>query len=98
MKKWLLVISLVLLGGLAFAACSDDNGDANTESTGDGNLPQVSDDALDTGIGEYRVTVSFNEDAAQTDLDEIGELLAAYDEDADYVIQERAPRREDPPG
>ncbi|MCH8010175.1 MAG: hypothetical protein IIC91_15085 [Chloroflexi bacterium] len=46
MKKWLLVVGLVLFGALAFAACGDGN-DANTELADDGNLPQVSDDALD---------------------------------------------------
>ncbi len=91
MKKWILVISLVLLGALAFAACGDDDGDGNAESAGDGDLPQVSDDARPSAGGEYRVTVSFNEDAEQADLDEIGELLAAYDADADYIIQESFP-------
>ena len=46
MKKWLLVVGLVLFGALAFAACGDGN-DANTELADDGSLPQVSDDALD---------------------------------------------------
>ncbi|MCH8008914.1 MAG: hypothetical protein IIC91_08610 [Chloroflexi bacterium] len=46
MKKWLLVVGLVLFGALAFAACGDGN-DANTELADDGNLHQVSDDALD---------------------------------------------------
>ncbi len=90
MKKWILIVSLVLLGALAFAACGGDDGDENAEAE-DGNLPRVSDDALDTGIGEYRVTVSFNEDAVQADLDEIGALLAGYDSGADYLIQESFP-------
>ena len=91
MRKWILVVSLVLLGALAFAACGGGNGDGNTESVDDGDLPQVSDDARPSVGGEYRVTVSFNEDVVQADLDEIGVLLAGYDDGADYLIQESFP-------
>ncbi|MCH7698905.1 MAG: hypothetical protein IH865_08220 [Chloroflexi bacterium] len=92
MRKWILVVGLVLLGALAFAACGGDNGDANAESAqvGDG-LPEVSDDARLPGEVEYRVTVSFNEDAVQADLDEVGRLFARYDARVEYVVQESFP-------
>ena len=92
MKKWMLVAAMVVIGALAFAACSDDNNGANTESASDGDdLPQISDDATVPGSSEYRVTVSFNEDAVQDDFDAFGALLAGYDESAAYVIQESLP-------
>ena len=92
MKKWMLVAAIVVIGVLAFAACGDDNGDTNTESAqvGDG-LPEVSDDARLPGEVEYRVTVSFNEDAVQADLDEVGRLFARYDARVEYVVQESFP-------
>lgn len=93
MRKWILVVGLVLFAALAFGACGDDaGGDESSESADDGSLPQVSDDALNgPAFGSYRVTVSFNEDVVQADLDEIGELLAGYDDGADYLIQESFP-------
>ena len=92
MKKWMLVAAIVVIGVLAFAACGDDNGDTNTESASDGDdLPQISDDARLPGEVEYRVTVSFNEDAVQADLDEVGRLFARYDARVEYVVQESFP-------
>ena len=71
MKKWMLVAAMVVTGMLAFAACGDDagnaDGDANTEAQDDGSLPPVSDD-VDTQAGsEYRLTISFNEQAVDRD-------------------------------
>ncbi len=93
MKKWLLVVSLVLLGALAFAACGDDNGDANTESTqDDGSLPPVGDDGVERPIGtEYRLTISFNEQALDRDVAEIGRILEQFDDSTKYVVQESFP-------
>jgi hypothetical protein len=45
-----------------------------------------SDDAI-----EYQVRISFNETVTQADLDETAEILRAYDEDVDYLIQESFP-------
>ena len=47
MRNWIVLAAVVMFGTLAFAACGGDDGDVNTETAGDGNLPQVSDDALD---------------------------------------------------
>ncbi len=91
MKKWILVVGVVLLGALAFAACSDDNGDANKEAADDGNLPQVSDDARVPGASEYRLTISFNEQAVDGDVAEIGRILEEFDDSTEYVVQESFP-------
>ena len=91
MRKWIILAAIAIFGALAVAACGDGS-DANTESTDDGGLPKVSDDALDSDIGEYRLTVSFSEDAVRADLERIGELLAGYDEGAEYIIQESFPQ------
>ena len=46
-KKWILLAAIMIVSAVALAACGDDDGDTNAESADDGNLPQVSDDALD---------------------------------------------------
>jgi hypothetical protein len=91
-SKWILPAVIVIIGALTFAACGDDNGDPNTQAAADdGSLPRVSDDQRASAVGEYRVTVSFNEEAVQADLDEIGRLLTGFDEGAEYAIQESFP-------
>ena len=90
MRKWIILAAIAMFGTLAFAACGGGS-DANTESTDDGNLPQVSDDAGPSVGGAYRVTVSFNEDAVQADIEQIGDLLAGYDENAEYIVLESFP-------
>ncbi len=92
MRKWILVMSLVLLGALAFAACGDDNGDTNTESAQDGDsLPPVGDDVAPSFGTEYRLTISFNEQALDRDVAEIGRILEQFDDSTEYVVQESFP-------
>ena len=43
------------------------------------------------GSTEYEVVVSFNTEATQDDLDGTGAVLASYDEDVEYLIQESFP-------
>jgi hypothetical protein len=50
-----------------------------------------SDEGDASDAPEYRVTVRFNETVTQADQDEAAEILAVYDEDADFLIQESFP-------
>ena len=90
MRKWIILAAIAMFGTLAFAACGGGS-DTNTESVDDGSLPQVSDDDRPSVGGAYRVTVNFNEGAVQADIEQIGELLAEYDEDAEYIVLESFP-------
>jgi hypothetical protein len=50
-----------------------------------------SDESDAEGAAEYRVTVRFNESVTQADQDEASEIIAAYDDEADFLIQESFP-------
>ncbi len=96
MKKWMLVAAMVVIGMLAFAACGDDagndKGDANTEAQDDGSLPPVGDEGVEPPAGtEYRLTISFNEQALDGDVAEIGRILEQFDDSTEYVVQESFP-------
>jgi len=47
--------------------------------------------ADDDEATRYEVMVNFNTSATQDDIDEVGELLRAYDEDLDFVVMESWP-------
>jgi hypothetical protein len=44
--------------------------------------------ADDEEAARFEVTVKFNTSVTQDDIDEVGELLRAYDEDLDFVVME----------
>jgi hypothetical protein len=50
-----------------------------------------SDEGDASDAPEYRVTVRFNETVSQADQDEANEILVAYDEGVDFLIQESFP-------
>jgi len=47
--------------------------------------------ADDDEAARYEVMVDFNTSVTQDDIDEVGELLRAYDEDLDFVVMESWP-------
>lgn len=86
MRTWI-VLLVAVVGALLLLSC----GDGGSDPANDDALPAVQDEMDGEAAAQYRVTISFNEDAVQADIDELGELLASYDEGVEYLIQESFP-------
>jgi hypothetical protein len=73
---------------------------AQAQEDGEPTPPPATPPAVETAVAptdgetpapDYEVTVNFNTTVTQDDIDEVEELLRAYDEDLDFVVMESWP-------
>jgi hypothetical protein len=87
-------LGLTLLVGICLAvlvaSCEEGEGDATPTATAIVS-PTASPTPTVGGAALYEVTVRFNTAVTQDDIDEVGALLRAYDNDLQFVIMESFP-------
>jgi hypothetical protein len=94
--RFLTLVLAVVAGSLLVAACGDGEEEATATPTATATAtaiasPAVSPTPTTGGATRYEVTVGFNTSVTQDDIDEVGALLRAYDDELEYVIMESWP-------
>jgi hypothetical protein len=90
--RFLTVVLAVVAGSLLLAACGDGEEEATATATATAIAsPAASPTPSTGGATRYEVSVGFNTSVTQDDIDEVGALLRAYDDELEYVVMESWP-------
>ena len=95
--RFLTVVLAIVAGSLLLAvACGDGEEEATATPTATATAtaiasPSASPTPSTGGAIRYEVTVGFNTSVTQDDIDEVGALLRAYDDELEYVVMESWP-------
>jgi hypothetical protein len=94
--RFLTLVLAVVAGSLLLAACGDEEEETTTTPTATATATAVASPAASPtpstgGATRYEVTVGFNTTVTQDDIDEVGALLRAYDDEVEYVVMESWP-------
>ena len=94
--RFLTVVLVVVAGSLLLAACGDGEEEATATPTATATATAIASPAASPtpstdGAARYEVTVRFNTSVTQDDIDEVGALLGAYDDELEFVVMESWP-------
>jgi hypothetical protein len=90
------IVLAIVAGSLLVAGCGDGEEEAPATPSATATAAAVASPAASPspstdGGTRYEVTVRFNTTVTQDDIDEVGTLLGAYDDEVEYTVMESWP-------
>jgi len=92
----LTLVLAIVAGSLLLAACGDGEEEAPPTPSATATATAIASPAAPPtpttgGATRYEVTVRFNTSVTQDDIDEVGALLRAYDDELEFLLMESWP-------